>query len=157
MFAIELLDKRVCMREFLTRGTFDQFLLVEGTLVTDLGWAFDGKRRDGFYSAEEEEALGLTGLAFLPWGMVRPRVYGLIRGDHTPLSFRFVLELSPDVLPPEPDVSARLLTLSFREGRLTATGGLSRQGFSLDRGPEEAWERWLFSFFQKAGIAFEKG
>lgn len=88
-----------------------------------------------FYSSDEADALGLTGLSFLPFEQVRPQCFDLIKGKRTPSYFKFVFLLSPKNLErtllsthssftPE-DITGMFINLKFQQKKLLLTTGIS--------------------------------
>lgn len=98
MLALNIPELKNFMNQLLCSDTFDHFLLKEATIQKDAVWNFDGTVTPDFYSSEELEEQGLSGLAFLPYGRVRQHCFDLIKGKRTPAYFKFVFLLSPDNL-----------------------------------------------------------
>ena len=98
MLALNIPELKNFMNQLLCSDTFDHFLLKEATIQKDAVWNFDGTVTPDFYSSEELEEQGLSGLAFLPYGRVRQHCFDLIKGKRTPSYFKFVFLLSPDNL-----------------------------------------------------------
>ena len=119
-----------------------------------------------FYSSEELEEQGLSGLAFLPYGRVRQHCFDLIKGKRTPSYFKFVFLLSPDNLsrtlasmqtPFTPqDVTGMFLNLKFQNGNLMLTTGVSYRIFSTDKSLEHEWDRLVEIFLKNHNIVIEK-
>ena len=97
MIALKLTDKKAFMNQLLCTEVFDHFLLAEATVTKDATFMIDGHFNASFYSAEELEDEGLADCKILPYARLRPICYQLIRGKHTPVSFKFILMLSPPV------------------------------------------------------------
>lgn len=68
MLALNIPELKNFMNQLLCSDTFDHFLLKEATIQKDAVWNFDGTVTPDFYSSEELEEQGLSGLAFLPYG-----------------------------------------------------------------------------------------
>ena len=83
------------MNKLLCTDTFGHFLLKEAVILGSVTWSLDGTIQPDFYSSDEADALGLTGLSFLPFEQVRPQCFDLIKGKRTPSYFKFVFLLSP--------------------------------------------------------------
>lgn len=152
------------MTKFLCSELFDSFQFMEGTLQNRITYTFDGHILPDFYSADELEAEGLTGFTYLPFSMLRPTLFDLIKGKRTPGYFKFTLFAPPSDFPELAAVSGDslasirglLLNLKFQNGELTATTGVSYQIFSLDKSLEYEWDNHIRSFFREYAIAFEE-
>ena len=98
MIALDISSIKDFMHKLLCTDTFDHFLLKEATIQTGITWNLEGELNNDFYSSEELDELGLTGLSFLPFGQVRAQCFDLIKGKRTPSYFKFVFLLSPENL-----------------------------------------------------------
>lgn len=164
MQALELTDIKDFMNKFLCTDTFDHFLLQEGVITMAATCTINGRITEDFYSSEEKEELGLTGLLFLPYGMLRSSCFNLIKGKKTPSSFHFILLLSPDNLSrtladigssfTEQDISGMFLNIRFQNGALTLTTGVSYRIFSPDKTLEREWARLVCLFLKQQKIPF---
>lgn len=153
------------MHQLLCTEIFDNFLLSEAIITKDATFTIDGHINRDFYSAEDLEQLHLQNAKILPYGMLRNTCFDIIKGKHTPVSFKFILLLSPEnmaqtiassnsSLTPS-DVNGMLLNLIYHNGQLTLTTGISYTTFSLDRTLEEAWDKMVQTFLYKHQISFE--
>ena len=95
MIALSLPEIKDFMNKLLCTDTFGHFLLKEAVILGSVTWSLDGTIQPDFYSSDEADALGLTGLSFLPFEQVRPQCFDLIKGRRTPSYFKFVFLLSP--------------------------------------------------------------
>ena len=95
MIALSLPEIKDFMNKLLCTDTFGHFLLKEAVISGSVTWSLDGTIQPDFYSSDEADALGLTGLSFLPFEQVRPQCFDLIKGRRTPSYFKFVFLLSP--------------------------------------------------------------
>ena len=166
MLALKLTDNKDFMNKFLKSDIFDHFLLQEGVIVTASTYVIDGRITEGFYSSEEMEELGISGYSFLPFAMQRNHLFDLIKGKRTPVSFQFVLILSPDNLArtlksvhssfTESDISSVCLTIRFQNGILTLTTGISYRIFTPDKSLDHEWDRLVRQFLSKHDISYEE-
>ena len=166
MLALNIPELKNFMNQLLCSDTFDHFLLKEATIQKDAVWNFYGTVTPDFYSSEELEEQGLSGLAFLPYGRVRQHCFDLIKGKRTPSYFKFVFLLSPDNLsrtlasmqtPFTPqDVTGMFLNLKFQNGNLMLTTGVSYRIFSTDKSLEHEWDRLVEIFLKNHNIVIEK-
>lgn len=165
MLALELTNIKAFMHTFLLTDTFDHFLLQEGVVVTAASYVIDGTITDGFYTENEREELGIKDCHFLPFSMLRARIFDLIKGKKAPDSFKFVLLLSPENLLrtierigssyTPADISAMSLNIRFQKQKLTLTTGISYRIFSTDRTLELEWDRFVRQFLSQHDISFE--
>lgn len=166
MIALQLTDVKTFMNQLLCSELFDRFLLSEASITKDATFTVNGHINPAFYSAEELETEGLTGLDILPYSRLRPVCYQLIRGKHTPVSFKFVLTLSPENMKhtlarsdssfTDNDVKGIFINLSFQNGRLTLTTGISYILFSTDRTLDHEWDALIKKFLAKNSVSYEE-
>ena len=166
MIALQLTDVKTFMNQLLCSELFDRFLLSEASITKDATFTVNGHINPAFYSAEELETEGLTGLDILPYSRLRPVCYQLIRGKHTPVSFKFVLTLSPENMKhtlarsdssfTDNDVKGIFINLAFQNGRLTLTTGISYILFSTDRTLDHEWDGLIKKFLAKNSVSFEE-
>ena len=166
MLALELRNTKDFMNKFLRSEIFDHFLLQEGVVVSYVSYVIDGTITKGFYTENELEELHLTDCRFLPFGMLRPRIFDLIKGKKAPESFKFVLMLSPENLSrtiarigssyTPADISAMFINIRFQNGKITLTTGISYRIFSVDRTLEPEWDKFVRQFLSQNDISFEE-
>ncbi len=166
MIALKLTDIKSFMNQLLCSDTFDHFLLSEASITKDATFTIDGRINAAFYSEEEREEAGLSGLAILPYSKLRSVCYQLIRGRQTPVFFKFVLMLSPQntanvlarsgssYLPS--DISGIFINIIFQHGTLHLTTGISYTVFSADRGLEHEWNLLIKKFLTKHAISYDE-
>lgn len=165
MLAIHLVDIKDFMHKLLCTELFDHFLLPEATVSTFVDYFIDGHLNPDFFSPEDEgyELLAQTSIA--PFSMLRPICYQFIRGNRTPLSFKFIFQLSPENqrrtleqsgygFRPE-DIAGMFLNLRYQDKQLTCTTGISYRIFSMDKSLEQEWNRLVTIFFKNNRIPFE--
>lgn len=166
MIALNLLEIKDFMNKLLCTETFDNFLLKEATIQSSVTWSLDGGFNHDFYSSEELEEMQLTGLPFLPFGMLRSHCFDLIKGKRTPSYFKFVFLLSPANLArtleqthssfSPADITGMFLNLKFQHGKLLLTTGISYRIFSVDKSLEQEWDVLVKRFLKNHEISFEE-
>lgn len=166
MIALKLTDIKTFMNQLLCSEIFDNFLLAEATISKDATFHIDGHLNPSFYSLEEIEESNLTGYDILPYSRLRPTCYELIRGKHTPVYFKFILMLSPKNLAntlarfdagfTTQDVSGIFINLTFQNGQLTLTTGISYRTFLPGHTLEQEWDLMLKKFLNKHMISYEE-
>lgn len=165
MIALSILDVKEFMNILLRTDTFDSFLLREGSITTCMAYHLDGRAKADFFSPEDE-AYGLVAKeSYVPFSLVRPTCFDIIKGKRTPSSFQFVFQLSSEnqkrtvssinsSFSPE-EVSGMYLNLKYHSQELVCTTGISCHIFSMDKSLEQAWDDMVKVFLRKHRIAFE--
>ena len=164
MISLQIEDIKSFMNKLLLKPDFDAFLLVEGTITTCNTFHIDGEIKPGYYTKEEEEALGLLGRRFSRWQELRPFCLDLIKGKRTPLSFRFTFRLSREntekLLTQTgssfslEQVDGLLLNLRYDETGLVCTTGTSLKLFTMDKSLEHAWDQMVQKFLLSQELIF---
>ena len=156
MIALSLPEIKDFMNKLLCTDTFGHFLLKEAVILGSVTWSLDGTIQPDFYSSDEADALGLTGLSFLPFEQVR----------RTPSYFKFVFLLSPKNLErtllsthssftPE-DITGMFINLKFQQKKLLLTTGISYRIFSVDKSLDQEWDSLVKRFLTAHEISFEE-
>ena len=96
---------------------------------------------------------------------MRPLCFSLIKGTNTPLSFKFILHLTPDAaetMISKSDetispgfVRSFVVTIRYDGSNITCTTGVSLSGFTLDKTAETLWDKTFLKFLSKKEIRFE--
>lgn len=165
MTVLSILDIKEFMNTLLRTEVFDSFLLSECSLTTCVTYHLDGHVNTDFFSPDDEAYSLAVPEQYIPFSLVRPACFDLIKGKRTPSSFRFVFQLSQEnqrrtilsidsSFSPE-DISGMYLNLKFQEQKLTCTTGVSYRIFSMDKSFEHLWDDMVKRFFQKHQIAYE--
>ncbi len=157
MLALKISDTRSFMAKLLTGDTFDSFLFSEGSLTTFTTFSIDGTWHPEYFG---EEADG--GIPTLTWKLIRPRIFDLIKGTHTPLHLRIVLKLADynvksllqqAGLPLQKEqVDGLFLNLAYSREDVTLTTGTSLKIFTLDKSLDRVWDDMVRRFLQTRGI-----
>ena len=153
MIALSLPEIKDFMNKLLCTDTFGHFLLKEAVILGSVTWSLDGTIQPDFYSSDEADALGLTGLSFL-------------KGKRTPSYFKFVFLLSPKNLErtllsthssftPE-DITGMFINLKFQQKKLLLTTGISYRIFSVDKSLDQEWDSLVKRFLTAHEISFEE-
>lgn len=165
MIALQIQDVKGFMSKLLLSQTFDNFLLVEGSITTYNTFRIDGRLQKDFFTAEEVEEKNLTHRTFSLWKEVRPFCLELIRGKKTPLGFRFTFQLSEEntrklfsasgitSLTPE-NVSGLLFNIRYDHNGLTCITAANLNLFTLDKSLEHAWDDMVKRFLKQQEISF---
>ena len=165
MIALQIQDIKQFMSKLLLSQTFDNFLLIEGSITTYNTFRIDGRLHKSFFTEEEKEAQGLEERAFSLWKEVKPFCLELIKGKKTPLSFQFVFQLSKEntgklllasgitSIQPE-NISGLLLNVPYDNGNLSVITATNLSLFTLDKTLEHAWDDMVKRFLKQQEISF---
>jgi hypothetical protein len=165
MKAFYVKDQKHFMNQLLKSQLFDHFLLIEASIRGAITYQVDGHINREFFDSEELQETTVPGSDYLPFSHFRPICYELIRGKHTPLYMKLVFLLSPEnaartlaasdsQLTPA-DVSGIFLNLTFRDGNLILTTGVSYRTFTLDHSFDASWDALAARFLTGHGIDFD--
>lgn len=195
MIAIRIPDTRKLMSDLLSRDVFDTFLLGEAQITTYTTFRIDGTWHEDYFKESPQKAASVqsqrqnaagndAGRAGLfsadldkhepsparpqepTWKRVRPIVLDIVRGKHSPLSFRIILKLNDRAIagvlkssgaPYTPDqVDGLFMNICYQMGEITCTSGTSMKTFTLDKSLDHAWDDMMLKFFASRGIEVEK-
>lgn len=165
MKAFYIRDQKQFMNHLLKSELFDHFLLAEATIHGAVSYTIDGQINREFFDADELETLTEAGSSYLPFSALRHVCYELIRGTHTPLYLKFIFLLSPDNAArtvasantglSAGDISGIFLNLTYRDGAMVLTTGVSYRVFTPDRSFDQAWDALAARFLSAHGIDFD--
>lgn len=165
MIALQIQDIKNFMSKLLLSQTFDNFLLVEGSITTYNTFRIDGRIHKDFFTEEEIEERGLDNRDFSLWKETKPFCLELIKGKKTPLGFKFIFQLSREntakllttsgitSIQPE-NVSGLLLNVRYDNGALNLITATNLNLFTLDKSLEHAWDDMVKRFLKQQEISF---
>lgn len=166
MIALKITNIKQFMGKLLASDAFDHFLLEEAVIATYNTFTIDGHQNKAFYTTEEWKNSALRPYDFSTWKTIRPICFDLIKGTHTPSSFRFVLHLSPESTATilregnctvsTGQIRAFVLNIRYDGTALTLITGTSYHTFLPDKTPERLWDAALRQFLSACGIGFEE-
>ena len=158
MISLRITKTKDFMQKLLSSDAFDSFLLEEATILTYNTFSIDGHIQKDFYAGEDAEIPAL-GYGFSLWKDMKSVCFQIIKGKHTPLSFRIVLRLMPQYAEKVLNSQGTSLLLNIRYDGSTVTliTGTSCQTFQLTKEPEQLWDKTIRSFLAKKEIAYEEG
>lgn len=151
-----------CMGRLLKSDFFDNFLLKEGFLRTNMEFRFQGKQFPEYFDTKEQEQLTQE---YVFWKEVKPFVFELIKGKRTPLAFSFSLfltkEQTKELLLREAvaigeDNPTLFFQIRFEHGIGRIITGTARNIFSLDRTLEEVWDEEVKHLLHQMDIVVEQ-
>ena len=165
MVALQIQDIKIFMNKLLLSQTFDNFLLVEGSITTYNTFRIEGRVHKDFFSVEEIEEKNLENRDFSLWKEVKPFCLELIKGKKTPLGFKFTFQLSKEntaklltssgitSLQPE-NISGLLLNIRYDNSTLNVITATNLNLFTLDKTLEHAWDDMVKRFLKQQEISF---
>ena len=166
MIALKITNIKQFMGRLLGSEDFDSFLLEEASVCTYNTFFIDGHQNRDFYTAEEWEDETIRPYDFSTWKTIRPICFDLIKGTHTPSSFRFVLHLMPqyaqsvlrggDTAVTPQQVKAFVLNIKYDGTDLTLVTGTAFHTFLMDKTPDILWDQTVRQFLSKKEIAYEE-
>ena len=177
MIAVRIPETRKFMSDLLSRDVFDTFLLGEAQITTYTTFRIDGTWHPDYFEEAGRNASGQDGAGggemSAPgrpqepvWRRIRPIVFDIVRGQHSPVSFRIVLKLSDraifGVLKSSgssftPDqVDGLFMNITYQNKEVTCTSGTSIKTFTLDKSLDHAWDEMMLKFFSGIGVEVER-
>ena len=165
MLALKINSMKSFMNHLLVADTFDNFLLVEAIISTSNTYQIDGHINKAFFSGEEIDSKETPPYDFALWKDMKALCFDLIKGKRTPLFFKFVFHLKPEIvgkllatgncsLPPE-QIKALVLTIKYDGTQAVLTTGSSYHTFVMSQEPDVIWDKALQQFLNKQEIAYE--
>lgn len=165
MIALQFADIKDFMNKLLCTDLFDHFLLQEAVISTYVTHTIDGRLNPDFFSPEDAPYDLIRQTAISPFSLLRPVCLQLMKGNRTPLGFRFVFQLSPENQRRTieksgssfrtEDITGMFLNLKYQDQKLTCTTGISYRTFSMDKSLEQEWDRLITVFFRNHKIPYE--
>ncbi len=162
MISLKILEMNRFMGKLLKGESFDGFLMKEGFLRTGMEYGFKGRVFLEYFDVSEQEQ---HTEAYTYWGEVKPFVFELVKGKHTPLAFSFTLLLTKNSvadflvkhqLNVGEDSPSLFLQIRFEHGVGRVITGTARNTFTLDKTLEEAWDEEVKQLFRAMELATEE-
>lgn len=153
------------MNQLLATETFDIFLLEEAVINTANTYTINGYLNRSFYSQEELASGQVPDYEYSPWSTLKGLCFQLIKGKRTPLSFKFVFHLKPELAAKllaqkecSVDVSlvkALVMTIRYDGTKAVLTTGCAYHTFVMSKEPEQIWDKSLTKLLSGRGIPYE--
>ena len=152
------------MSGLLTRDVFDSFTVSEAVVKTFVTYTIDGSFISDYYSDEERASEDFPDEPFVRYRLIRGFLFEIIKGRRTPLAMKLVfhapaslvadlIEKSSSSLSPS-DVISLNITVSYKNGEVTAVTGTNYSVFSPDRSLDQEWDRYFEGFLARNSIDF---
>lgn len=166
MIALEIKNVKAFMNHLLNSEAFDSFYMEEASITTYNTFLIDGHTVKAFYTGTDASGNDMDRPGpFSTWKQMRPICFSLIKGNRSPVAFKFVLhagERYMERLKGNPEASFHLehtkaLTVSIRydSGVLKCMTGTSYHTFIMDKTIDNIWDGDFVSSLTTLGIAFE--
>lgn len=166
MVALKITSLKQFMNSFLGTDCFDIFMLEQAYVATYNTFQIDGRQNEAFYSSEEWEDPAIRPYEFTRWKDIRGLCFDLIKGKHTPVSFKFVLQLCPeyiegilnneDTLIKSSDIKSLILTLKYDGSNLILITGTSLKTFIPDKSIDAYWDKAVKRFLAGRELPYEE-
>ena len=142
MYQIE--EVKPFMAQLLLQETFDKFCVSVAEIRTIVPITIKGTMSHDWLSPEDAEKY--KELEYIPWKLLRPVVFELIKGKQTPdfLKIQFVYYSE--------NGDCGGLRVQFEAGTLTCLSTYTQAEFSLDRNAETFWDENCQAFLKKHEI-----
>lgn len=162
MIAVTVKNLKSFMHHLLLSETFDHFQVSEAAITTFATFSIDGNLHPEFYDSDTAALLKSRGATRVFWKNIKPFCLSVIKGKHTPLSFKIILQLSPVKtaqlienagLSLEPaSVRGLFLNCQYTEGTLLLTTGSALDFFTMDKSLDRAWDETVTAFLASHDI-----
>ncbi|MDO4519030.1 MAG: DUF5721 family protein [Eubacteriales bacterium] len=160
MLAFKITNLKEFTNQLFIGDTFHPFWFIEGDFTTFNRFSIDGALQKDFFDTDELADLDRP---FSLWKEIQPFCCSVIRGKHTPLNFKIVLQypvsamnkvFSSNLASASP-IGACYLNIQFKNGTLLCTTGVSYKTFIPDKQAEFLWDDLIKRYFQKHNIEVE--
>ena len=165
MLALKIADIKDFTNKLFLGETFDRFLLTEAVITTFNTFSIDGRIQKDFFDTSQRELLDQSGRSFSYWKELRSHCCSIVRGRHTPLSFKIVFQLPADqaaalIRDPESSLSPEqiqgfYLNIQYKNKALLCTTGVSLKTFFPGKKADLIWDDKVLQFFRQNQILFQ--
>ena len=149
MLALKITDQKDFTNKLFLGDTFDLFWLNQAEITTSNLFTIDGRLQTEFFDNDQQEFLSSSHRTYSLWKEVKPICYSIIRGKRAPLSFKIVLQFSPE------QVAGLYLNLQYKNKTLLCTTGTSLKTFFPGKELDHLWEQYVTEFFSHNEISAE--
>ncbi len=166
MKAYQIKDVKNFMGKLLGSDAFDSFLLAEATVTTYNTFVIDGHIVKDFFTGDVNDDNILPPYGFSEWRNMRPLCFSLIKGKRTPVNFKFILHLKPELVGrilerggadvTLSDIKAFVLNIKYDGSALTCVTATAFHTFLPDKTPDILWDGHFSRFLTERAIAYEE-
>lgn len=165
MIQVQLTQIKEFMSHLLVTDTFDNFLLVEGEIVTFNKFTIDGQIQKKYY-AIGDELVENSLPEYSSWDKLKSYCYSIIKGQKPPLSFIFIFRIPDNMMESFlakhiskdslENIQGLYMNIHYENQSLRITTGLSTKSFSLDdKDISMAWDKAFIDFIKQLEIPYE--
>lgn len=165
MLALKITDLKDFTNKLFLGDTFDFFWLNQAEIVTSNIFSIDGRLQTDFFDNDEQDFLSTSHRTCSLWKEVKHICHSIIRGKRAPLSFKIVLQFSPNktaaLLQNSPlsvsaeQVGGLFLNLQYKNKTLLCTTGTSLKTFLPGKELDHLWDQYITDFFNRSEISAE--
>lgn len=166
MKAYRIKDVKNFMGKLLGSESFDSFLLAEGTITTYNTFVIDGHMVKEFFVGDMNDDNKLPPYEFSEWKAMRSLCFDLIKGKRTPVNFKLVLHLKPEIISQilekgdsavsASDIKAFVLNIKYDGSVLTCITATAFHSFLPDKTPDRQWDEYVTLFLASKAVDFEE-
>jgi hypothetical protein len=161
MKAFEIKNTKEFMAKLLASEAFDDFLMLETKLTMATQYILDGHLQKEFFDTDEWKE---QKYAVIEWSKMRPTVFSLIKGTHTPVRFQISMQMKPDkvqkMLQSDEQelaalnnlVSGFYVNIRFEKGKVQLITAVDYKTFTMDKSAEKDFDQYAMQFLSELGI-----
>lgn len=159
-----VLLKVISVKEFMgllfSKNLFDDFMLHEADIVTNCRFRIEGGRCPAFYDTQELEDTSYP--KYCTWAEKKALVFEGIKGKKLPVSMKLVFQAPEELVKKElgkaDGTTGRsfYFNLRFEGKQLSVITGSACNVFSLDRTPDEVWDKYVAGMLSRENIEYER-
>ncbi len=164
MISLHIKDTKQFMSHLLIKGTWDNFLLSEATLMMANPFTISGEINRSFFTNEEYEAL--SDKTYMLWSQIKPFCYSIIKGNKVPTAMKIIFVLpknieteiltNADSTIAADDIDRLFVNVRYNENGITLITGTCLHTFTLDKTLEHAFDHYIKNFLNQAELPFEE-
>lgn len=155
MIALNIPESEVkgLMNKLLKEETFDIFEIRNVNINSFARFEINGLL-DADYQTEDEKDEENKSKRYSLWGGIRPYVFNIIKGAKRPRSMKFVFSVPHGKMAEISNLASVLfLNITFENGEILITTGITNKEFSLDKSQDNKWDDYVMQFLKNNNIA----
>lgn len=166
MKAYQIKDVKNFMGRLLGTDAFDSFLLAEASITTYNTFVIDGHIEKDFFTGDINDDSILPPYPFSEWKDMRSICFDLIKGKRTPVGFKLILHLKPEIIQQIltdgnasvslSDIKAFVLNIKYDGSMLTCITATAFYTFLPDKTPDKLWDDFFTHFLSEKEFSFEE-
>ncbi|MPM13143.1 hypothetical protein SDC9_59498 [bioreactor metagenome] len=146
-------NKKDIMNILLKGSAFDKLLVRTVSLRTNIVYEMDCTLNKEWFTDEEQETIIDK---YASWALIKPTVFGLIKGSKLPGYMKIVLSPSVEATAKiHSNAAALFINIIFEGNKLNIITGYSEKSFSMGKDVEHSWDEYAAKFFKHNGIIIE--